>query len=84
MDLGQFHHRQNKGEERRGEIWQKKKQQLLSKHRAAADGICCTATGVPVCIKTANGHNQLAWEEYVNVVLKILKFTKTCYATFKE
>ena len=37
--LGQFHHRQNKGEERRGEIWQKKKQQLLSKHRAAADGI---------------------------------------------
>ena len=35
--LGQFHHRQNKGEERRGEIWQKK-QQLLSKHRAAADG----------------------------------------------
>jgi len=22
--LGQFHHRQNKGEERRGEIWQKK------------------------------------------------------------
>jgi len=35
--LGQFHHRQNKGEERRWEIWQKK-QQLLSKHRAAADG----------------------------------------------
>ena len=35
--LGQFHHRQNKGEERRGEIWQKK-QQLLSKHRAAVDG----------------------------------------------
>jgi len=32
--LVQFHHRQNKGEERRGEIWQKK--QLLSKHRAAA------------------------------------------------
>ena len=45
--LGQFHHRQNKGEERRGEIWQKKsnscltnierkrckKQLLLSKHR---------------------------------------------------
>jgi len=35
--LGQFHHRQNKGEEMRGEIWQKK-QQLLSKHRAVADG----------------------------------------------
>jgi len=35
--FGQFHHQQNKGEERRGEIWQKK-QQLLSKHRAAADG----------------------------------------------
>ena len=35
--LVQFHHRQNKGEERRGEIWQKK-QQLLSKHRAVADG----------------------------------------------
>ena len=37
--LRQFHHRQNKGEERRGE-WRfgKKKQQLLSKHRAAADG----------------------------------------------
>ena len=35
--FGQFHHRQNNGEERRGEIW-KKKQQLLSKHRAAADG----------------------------------------------
>ena len=51
---GQFHHRQNKGEERRGEIWQKKKQQLLSKHRAAADGVCCTAIGVLVCIKTAN------------------------------
>jgi len=33
--LVQFHHRQNKGDERRGEIWQKK-QQLLSKHRAAA------------------------------------------------
>ena len=36
--LGQFHHWQNKGEDRRGEIWQKKKQQLLSKHRAVADG----------------------------------------------
>ena len=35
--LGQFHHRQNKGEERRGEIWQKK-QLLLSKHRAEANG----------------------------------------------
>ena len=35
--LGQFYHRQNKKEERRGEIWQKN-QQLLSKHRAAADG----------------------------------------------
>ena len=35
--LGQFHHRQNKGEERREEIWQKN-QQLLSKHRATADG----------------------------------------------
>ena len=30
--LRQFHHRQSKGEERRGEIWQKK-QQLLNKHR---------------------------------------------------
>ena len=74
--LGQFHHRQNKGEERRWEIWQKK-QQLLSKHRAAADGVCCTAIGVLVYIKTTNGHNQLAWEEYVKVVLKILKFRKT-------
>jgi len=82
--LRQFHHRQNKEEERRGEIWQKKKQQLLSKHRAAANGVCCTATCVPVCIKTTNGHNQLAWEEYVKGVLKILKFTKACYATFKE
>jgi len=35
--LGQFHHRQNKGDERRGEIWQKN-QQLLSKHRATSDG----------------------------------------------
>ena len=35
--LEQFHHWQNKGGERRGEIWQKK-QQLLSKHRATADG----------------------------------------------
>ena len=35
--LGQFYHRQNKGEERRGKIWQKK-QQLLSKHITAADG----------------------------------------------
>ena len=35
--FGQFHHRQNKEDERTGEIWQKK-QQLLSKHRAAADG----------------------------------------------
>ena len=35
--LGQFHHWQNKGEERRGEIWQKK-QQLLSKHKAVDDG----------------------------------------------
>jgi len=34
--------------------------------------------------KTTNGHNQLAREEYVKVVLKNLKFTKTCYATFKE
>ena len=34
--LGQFHHRQNKGEER-GDLV-KKKQQLLSKHRAAVDG----------------------------------------------
>ena len=31
--LRQFHHRQNKGEERRGEIWQKKKEQMLNKHR---------------------------------------------------
>ena len=37
--LGQFHHRQNKEEERRGDgRFGKKKQQLLSKHRAAADG----------------------------------------------
>ena len=37
--LGQFHYRQNKGEERRREErFGKKKQQLLSKHRAAADG----------------------------------------------
>ena len=37
--LGQFHHRQNKGEERRGEgRFGKKNQQLLSKHSAAADG----------------------------------------------
>jgi len=50
----------------------------------SADGVCCTATCVPVCIKTTNGHNQLAWEEYVKGVLKILKFTKACYATFKE
>ena len=35
--LGQFHHRQNKGDERRGEIWQKK-QQLLSKHRETTYG----------------------------------------------
>ena len=35
--LEQFYHWQNKGEERRGKIWQKK-QQLLSKHRATADG----------------------------------------------
>ena len=35
---GQFHLRQNKGEERIWEIWQKTKQQMLSKHRAAADG----------------------------------------------
>ena len=34
---GQFHHRQNKGEERRGEIWQKN-QHLLSKQSATADG----------------------------------------------
>ena len=33
--LGQFYHRQNKGEER-GDLVEKK-QQLLSKHRAAAD-----------------------------------------------
>ena len=37
--LGQFHHRQNKGEERREDRrFDKKNQQLLSKHRAAADG----------------------------------------------
>ena len=37
--LGQFYHRQNKGEERRGEgRFGKKKQQLLCKHRATADG----------------------------------------------
>ena len=34
--LEQFHHRQNKAE-KRGDL-AKKKQQLLSKHRAAADG----------------------------------------------
>jgi len=28
--LGQFHHRQNKGEERRGEIWQKKSNSCLA------------------------------------------------------
>ena len=28
--LGQFHHRQNKGEERRGEIWQKKSNNCLA------------------------------------------------------
>ena len=33
-ELRQFHHRQNKGEERRGEgRFDKKKQQLLNKHR---------------------------------------------------
>ena len=37
--LGQFHHRQNKEEERRGEgRFGKKNQQLLSKYSAAADG----------------------------------------------
>ena len=36
--LGQFHHRQNEGEERRGEGRFGKKNQLLSKHRATADG----------------------------------------------
>jgi len=50
----------------------------------SVDGVCCTATGVPVCIKTTNGHNQLACEEYAKVILKFLKFTKTCYPTFKE
>ena len=34
--LGQFHHRQNKGEER-GDL-AKKKQQLLNKHSATANG----------------------------------------------
>jgi len=83
MDLDNFII--DKTKKRRGEgRFGKKKQQLLSKHRAAANGVCCTAICVPVCIKTTNGHNQLAWEEYVKVVLKILKFTKTCYATFKE
>jgi len=55
--LGQFHHRQNKGEERKGKIWQKKQQQLLSKHRAAADGKnrrkiadCCHMDGRPLQI----------------------------------
>ena len=44
--LGQFHHRQNKGEERRGEIWQKKTnsclankvQQLMAKDRTTSPG----------------------------------------------
>ena len=44
--------KQRRGKER-GDL-AKKKQQLLSKHRAAADGVCCTAIGVLVCIKTAN------------------------------
>ena len=35
--LRQFHHRQNKGEERRGEIWQKTNS-CLAKNRAVADG----------------------------------------------
>ena len=44
--LRQFHHRQNKGEERRGEIWQKKsnscfaniEQQLMAKDRTTSHG----------------------------------------------
>ena len=51
--LGQFHHRQNKGEERRGEIWQKK-QQLLSKHRATTDGKNSKKTAVLVSLLAEN------------------------------
>ena len=43
--LRQFHHRQNKGEERRGEIWQKTnnrlaniEQQLMAKDRTTIPG----------------------------------------------
>ena len=51
--LRQFHHRQNKGEERRGEIWQKK-QQLLSKHRAATDGKNSQKTAALVSLLAKN------------------------------
>ena len=37
MNLDNFIIDKTKGEDRRGEIWQKK-QQLLNKHSAAADG----------------------------------------------
>ena len=43
--LGQFHHRQNKGEERKGEIWQKTnsclaniEQQPMAKDRTTSPG----------------------------------------------
>ena len=51
--IGQFHHRQNKGEERRGEIWQKN-QQLLSKHRAAANGKNSKKTAALVSLLAEN------------------------------
>ena len=53
MNLDNFIITKTKRREERGDL-AKKKQQLLSKHRAAADGVCCTAIGVLVCIKTAN------------------------------
>jgi hypothetical protein len=40
--LGQFHHRQNKGEERRGEIWQKNNSCLTNiERKRCKKSSCC-------------------------------------------
>ena len=49
--LGQFHHRQNK-EEERGDLV--KKQQLVSKHRAAIDGKNSQKTAALVSLLAKN------------------------------
>ena len=67
--LGQFHHRQNKAE-KRGDL-AKKKQQLLSKHRAAADGKNSQKTTALVSLLAETMHPRLSQNIRLTLLFKV-------------